>query len=118
MPEVSAAVNEDSLSVKGEPLSVKDEPLSVKDVSPVKSAERTVKILETLAASPTRLTLSELQERMGRVLHIHDVGLATLVYPLGNCRGHQRTDSLYWRGQPVDHVPPVRHHIQCDTATL
>ncbi|GAA2705830.1 IclR family transcriptional regulator [Actinoplanes palleronii] len=35
------------------------------DVSPVKSAERTVKILETLAASPTRLTLSELQERMG-----------------------------------------------------
>jgi DNA-binding IclR family transcriptional regulator len=35
------------------------------DVSPVKSAERTVKILETLAASPTRLTLTELQERMG-----------------------------------------------------
>ncbi|MGN9809460.1 IclR family transcriptional regulator [Micromonospora sp. BQ11] len=33
--------------------------------SPVKSAERTVRILETLAASPTRLTLSELQERMG-----------------------------------------------------
>ncbi|GIM91146.1 IclR family transcriptional regulator [Paractinoplanes toevensis] len=31
----------------------------------MKSAERTVKILETLAASPTRLTLSELQERMG-----------------------------------------------------
>jgi DNA-binding IclR family transcriptional regulator len=44
MPEVSAAVN---------------------DASPVKSAQRTVKILETLAASPTRLTLSELQERMG-----------------------------------------------------
>src|SRR4051794_1532236 len=38
---------------------------SINDVSPVKSAERTVKILETLAASPTRLTLSELQERMG-----------------------------------------------------
>jgi DNA-binding IclR family transcriptional regulator len=37
----------------------------VNDSSPVKSAERTVKILETLAASPTRLTLSELQERMG-----------------------------------------------------
>jgi DNA-binding IclR family transcriptional regulator len=37
----------------------------VNDASPVKSAERTVKILETLAASPTRLTLSELQERMG-----------------------------------------------------
>jgi DNA-binding IclR family transcriptional regulator len=35
------------------------------DISPVKSAERTVRILETLAASPTRLTLSELQERMG-----------------------------------------------------
>ena len=35
------------------------------DASPVKSAQRTVKILETLAASPTRLTLSELQERMG-----------------------------------------------------
>src|SRR4051812_49365692 len=35
------------------------------DASPVKSAERTVKILETLAASPNRLTLSELQERMG-----------------------------------------------------
>jgi DNA-binding IclR family transcriptional regulator len=41
------------------------EPTTVNDVSPVKSAERTVKILETLAASPTRLTLSELQERMG-----------------------------------------------------
>jgi DNA-binding IclR family transcriptional regulator len=38
---------------------------AVNDASPVKSAERTVKILETLAASPTRLTLSELQERMG-----------------------------------------------------
>jgi DNA-binding IclR family transcriptional regulator len=37
----------------------------VNEASPVKSAERTVKILETLAASPTRLTLSELQERMG-----------------------------------------------------
>src|SRR3954468_24928313 len=38
---------------------------TINDVSPVKSAERTVKILETLAAAPTRLTLSELQERMG-----------------------------------------------------
>nr|WP_296073178.1 IclR family transcriptional regulator [uncultured Actinoplanes sp.] len=37
----------------------------VNDVSPVKSAERTVRILETLAASPTRLTLSELQEQTG-----------------------------------------------------
>lgn len=35
------------------------------EISPVKSAERTVRILETLAASPTRLTLTELQERMG-----------------------------------------------------
>jgi DNA-binding IclR family transcriptional regulator len=35
------------------------------EVSPVKSAERTVRILETLAASPTKLTLAELQERMG-----------------------------------------------------
>src|SRR5690606_19355800 len=32
---------------------------------PVKSAERTVRILETLAASPTRLTLSQLQEATG-----------------------------------------------------
>ncbi|MGH2602706.1 MAG: helix-turn-helix domain-containing protein, partial [Dehalococcoidia bacterium] len=35
------------------------------EVATVKSAERTVRILETLAASPTRLTISELQERMG-----------------------------------------------------
>jgi DNA-binding IclR family transcriptional regulator len=35
------------------------------ELSPVKSAERTVHILETLAASPTRLTLSQLQEIMG-----------------------------------------------------
>jgi DNA-binding IclR family transcriptional regulator len=42
-----------------------DASVAVNDVFPVKSAERTVKILETLAASPTRLTLSELQERMG-----------------------------------------------------
>jgi DNA-binding IclR family transcriptional regulator len=35
------------------------------EVSPVKSAQRTVRILETLAESPTRLTLAELQERMG-----------------------------------------------------
>src|SRR3954463_9546317 len=31
----------------------------------VKSAERTVRILEALAASPRKLTLSELQERVG-----------------------------------------------------
>ncbi|MFG2044831.1 IclR family transcriptional regulator [Dactylosporangium sp. NPDC048998] len=35
------------------------------ETSPVKSAERTVRILETLAASPTRLTLAEIQEKMG-----------------------------------------------------
>ncbi|WP_091368374.1 IclR family transcriptional regulator [Actinokineospora alba] len=35
------------------------------EVSPVKSAERTVRILETLAASPTWLTISDLQELMG-----------------------------------------------------
>src|SRR5882672_3864921 len=35
------------------------------DVSPVKSAERTVRILEALASSPARLTLAELQERLG-----------------------------------------------------
>ncbi|MER7334111.1 MULTISPECIES: IclR family transcriptional regulator [unclassified Micromonospora] len=40
-------------------------PAARSDVSPVKSAERTVRILETLAESPTRLTLSELQERTG-----------------------------------------------------
>jgi DNA-binding IclR family transcriptional regulator len=34
-------------------------------VSPVKSAERTVRILEALAASPTKLTLAELRERTG-----------------------------------------------------
>ena len=37
----------------------------VSEVSPVKSAERTVRILETLAASSTWLTISDLQERMG-----------------------------------------------------
>src|SRR3984885_8837536 len=41
------------------------ESIAANEASPVKSAERTVKILETLASSPTRLTLSELQERMG-----------------------------------------------------
>ncbi|WP_129668492.1 IclR family transcriptional regulator [Phytoactinopolyspora endophytica] len=35
------------------------------DTSLVKSAERTVRILELLAASPGRLTVSELQERTG-----------------------------------------------------
>ncbi|MFJ8431301.1 IclR family transcriptional regulator [Kitasatospora sp. NPDC094019] len=35
------------------------------DIATVKSAERTVRILEALAASPTRLTLAELQERLG-----------------------------------------------------
>ncbi|SCF45772.1 IclR family transcriptional regulator [Micromonospora mirobrigensis] len=35
------------------------------EASPVKSAERTVRILETLAAAPVRLTISELQERLG-----------------------------------------------------
>lgn len=35
------------------------------DVSTVKSAERTVRILEALAASAERLTVSELQERLG-----------------------------------------------------
>lgn len=41
------------------------DPVPVGDVPSVKSAERTVRILETLAASPTKLTLGELQERMG-----------------------------------------------------
>lgn len=41
------------------------EPLPFRDVPSVKSAERTVRILETLAASPTKLTLGELHERMG-----------------------------------------------------
>lgn len=35
------------------------------DYRPVKSAERTVRLLEVLAASPTRLTLAELRDRMG-----------------------------------------------------
>jgi DNA-binding IclR family transcriptional regulator len=38
---------------------------SVEDISLVKSAERTVRILETLAGSPGRLTLTELQDRTG-----------------------------------------------------
>ena len=42
-----------------------DAPVPLPDVPSVKSAERTVRILETLAASPTKLTLAELQERMG-----------------------------------------------------
>lgn len=41
------------------------QPASLNDVPAVKSAERTVRILEALAASPTKLTLAELQERMG-----------------------------------------------------
>jgi DNA-binding IclR family transcriptional regulator len=40
-------------------------PQQQSDASTVKSAERTVRILETLAASPSRLTITELQERMG-----------------------------------------------------
>jgi DNA-binding IclR family transcriptional regulator len=35
------------------------------DASPVKSAERTVRILETLASSPMRLTIAQIQERTG-----------------------------------------------------
>src|SRR3954470_21297888 len=46
------------------PLAV-DASEAVYDASPAKAADRTVRILETLAASPTRLTLAELQERMG-----------------------------------------------------
>jgi len=37
----------------------------VEEYQPVKSAERTVRILEALASSPTKLTLSEMQERTG-----------------------------------------------------
>ncbi|MFD0560144.1 IclR family transcriptional regulator [Stackebrandtia endophytica] len=40
-------------------------PRSEPEGQPVKSAERTVRILETLAASPGRLTLSQLQEATG-----------------------------------------------------
>jgi DNA-binding IclR family transcriptional regulator len=35
------------------------------DYRPVKSAERTIRLLEVLAAAPTRLSLTDLQERMG-----------------------------------------------------
>jgi DNA-binding IclR family transcriptional regulator len=38
---------------------------AAEEVQPVKSAQRTVQILETLAASPTRLTISQLQELVG-----------------------------------------------------
>ena len=40
-------------------------PQPTPELSPVKSAERTVRILEALAASPTKLTLAQIQERMG-----------------------------------------------------
>ena len=53
------------LEVEAASAAVNAEHVTAGDASPVKSAERTVKILETLADSPTRLTLSELQERMG-----------------------------------------------------
>lgn len=39
-------------------------PVPLADAPSVKSAERTVRILETLAASPTKLTLAELQQKM------------------------------------------------------
>jgi DNA-binding IclR family transcriptional regulator len=51
-----------ALRLPGHP-ELQDRPAA--DLGLVKSAERTVRILETLAASPTRLTLSELQERVG-----------------------------------------------------
>ncbi|MDV6260237.1 IclR family transcriptional regulator [Rhodococcoides yunnanense] len=38
---------------------------AVSESQPVKSAERTIHILETLAASPTRMSLGELQEACG-----------------------------------------------------
>ncbi|GAA2791511.1 helix-turn-helix domain-containing protein [Nonomuraea dietziae] len=44
----------------------------------VKSAERTVRILEALAASPERLTLSELQKRTGSRSSLHAL-MRTLV---------------------------------------
>lgn len=43
-------------------MATRDTTPSVADSQPVKSAERTIHILETLAASPTRMSLGELQE--------------------------------------------------------
>src|ERR1700761_4895451 len=47
------------------------------------------------------------------ILDVDGIKTALLVRSFGYRRRHQRTYCSYWRGQSVDHVAPVRHHIEC-----
>ena len=64
------------------------------------------------------LTALCVKQRMRGVLDVNGVGLPTLVYPLRDGGRHQRAHAGHGRSQPVDHVAPVRHHIERDTAAL
>ena len=59
-----------------------------------------------------------LQQGVVGVLGIDRVALPAFVDPLGDGRGHQRADAGDRRHQPVDHVAPVRHHIERQPAAL
>ena len=55
---------------------------------------------------------------MDGVVHIDLVALPLLVDPLAGWRCHQRADAPDGRHQPVEHVAPMRHHIEREPAAL
>src|SRR5690348_5443552 len=55
---------------------------------------------------------------MRRILDVDGLKTALLVHSFGYRRRHQRTYCSHRRGQSVDHVVPVRHHIECDPSAF
>src|SRR5689334_12635790 len=52
------------------------------------------------------------------ILGIDGIEAALLVRSFGYRRRHQRAHCSHRRGQAVDHVAPVRHHIECYPAAF
>src|SRR5262249_40429493 len=63
-------------------------------------------------------TALELEERMGGILDIDVIEPPALIHALWYRGCHQGADTDHWRSQPINHVAPMRHHIERNTTTL
>src|SRR5262249_40578153 len=66
----------------------------------------------------THRTALELQKRVRGILHIDRIGLPALVTTLRYGGRHQGAHPDHRRGKPINHVAPVRHHIERDAAAF
>src|SRR6476646_696030 len=52
------------------------------------------------------------------IFDVDGIKATLFVHSFGYRRRHQRTYCSHWRGQSVDHVAPVRHHIECNPSAF